>query len=124
MTDAFLWHMVGVDRLRMIGKARSIILWDKTVIVIDGTRPDYKIHVTPLESPPVAHMVAILQTQAMEQRGLTVKSVYGLRGANGGFATNVATAHRFYLMRELESLELIVADMTFVIQRDGEKLNG
>ena len=118
MSDAFLWHMIDFD-----GLARSIILWGKTVIIVDGTRPDFNINMSAWETPSVAYVVANLETQSAEQRGLEVRNVYGLRGTNGGFASNVATAHRFYLMRELESLELVVADLVFIIQRDGEKLD-
>lgn len=123
MTNAFLWHMIGVDRFMMEGRARSIVLYDKTVILVDGIKPDFDIHLSGWDSAEVAQGVAVLETITVEQRGLEVCSVYGLRGLGNGFKTKVAAAHRLYLARQWEALESSVADIVFQIQRDGEELD-
>lgn len=124
MTDAFLWHMTGADRAALIGLARSIILWDKTVAIIDGTEPDYRIRMAANSSPSVAHALAIVETEKAEEMGLAVKSVFGCRNMNGGFATNMAMAHRLYLLNYEKELEGVLRDIVFLIQRDGEQLYG
>lgn len=124
MTNAFLWHMLGVDRAAMIGMARTIILWDKTVIVVDGSKPDFEIQVQAHATRIIAYNSALIETKEAEERGLAVKGIYGLRGLGGDFAMNVTAAHRLFAQGAEKRLEAVVSDIAFLIQRDGEDLYG
>lgn len=121
--DAFMWTLVGVNLAELIGLCRSVILWNKTVIVIDGSRPDFRIQVHACVDKAIAHELAIGATENAERNGMTVRSIYGCHGSGHEFRGKMAWAHRLYLAGQESALETTVADITFMIQRDGERLD-
>lgn len=106
-----------------VSDARSIVLWNKTVIVIDGINGDYTIKVEATDSEGVAYALAMMETRKSEGRGLAVSSIYGCRNMSAGFASSVSMAHQFDRNNLTEALEHVVSSIVEDIQRGGVRLD-
>lgn len=122
MTDAFLWNMVRINGLD--ADVVSILLWDRTVIVVVGTNGDYAIQVEAADSPKVAYALAIIETKNVETQGYRLSRIYGCRDLDGEFASWVVAAHQLHrLGHQSQALEIVVKDVLAHLYRDGECLH-
>lgn len=102
MPDIFLWTLSDGPY------SRTIILWDRTVIVIVGNPGGRSVKMSAHEDHVHARDEALDHTETEEGFGLTLTSAIGARGWSG-LKHDITTAHKLYLIgRQQEALTALV----------------
>lgn len=102
MPNAFLWTLTNG------ALSRTVILWNKTVMIIVSNPGGRSVRMSAHEDHAHARAEALDYTEVEEGFGLTLGPVIGAKGWSA-LLDDIAMAHRLYLIGQQQEALLVVA---------------